>query len=81
MTTKKEHPEAYTSISQQFDIDVFMQNYPSEDEARRIAKEIKSVLRENDVFIELGLLKMLRISEIQNFLKNCFGMQGLGRRV
>ena len=42
---KKEHSEAYTSILQQFYMDVFMQNYTSEEEARRIAKEIKTVLQ------------------------------------
>ena len=30
---------------QQFDMDDFMQTYPSEEEARRIAKEIKTVLQ------------------------------------
>ena len=41
---KQEHPEAYTSIMQQFYMDDFMQTYPSEEEARRSAEEIKTVL-------------------------------------
>ena len=41
---KKEFPEAYTSIKQQFYMDDFMQTYPSEEEARRNAEEIKTVL-------------------------------------
>ena len=41
---KQEHPEAYTSIMQQFYMDDFTQTYPSEEEARRSAEEIKTVL-------------------------------------
>ena len=39
---KQKHPEAYTSIMQQFYMDDFMQTYPSEEEARRSAGEIKT---------------------------------------
>ena len=42
---KQEHPEAYTSFMQQFYMDDFMQSYPSEEEARRSAEEIKTVLQ------------------------------------
>ena len=41
---KQEHPEAHTSIMQQFYMDNFMQTYSSEGEARRSAEEIKTVL-------------------------------------
>ena len=41
---KHEHPEAHTSIMQQFYMDDFMQTYSSEGEARRSAEEIKTVL-------------------------------------
>ena len=41
---KQEHPEAYTSTMQQFYMDDFMQTYPSEEEARRSADEIKTAL-------------------------------------
>ena len=41
---KQEHPEAHTSIMQQFYMDDFMQTYPSEEEDHRIADQIKTVL-------------------------------------
>ena len=41
---KQEHSEAHKSIMQQFYMDVFMQTYSSEGEARRSAEEIKTVL-------------------------------------
>ena len=41
---KQEFPEAHTSIMQQLYMNDFMQNYPSEEEARRSAEEIETVL-------------------------------------
>ena len=42
---KQEHPEDHAPIMQQFYMDDFMQTYyPSEEEARRSADEIKTVL-------------------------------------
>ena len=41
---KQEHPEDHTPIMQQLYMDDFMQTYPSEEEARRSADEIKTVL-------------------------------------
>ena len=46
---KQEHPEAYTSIMQQFYMDDFMQTYPSEEEAQRSVKEMKTVLHSGGI--------------------------------
>ena len=45
----QEHPKAHTSIMQQFYIDDFMQTYPSREEARRSAQEIKTVLQTGEL--------------------------------
>ena len=64
---KQEHPEAYTSIMQQFYMDDFMQTYPSEEEARRSAEEIKTVLHTGG----FNLTKFLsnRPAALENLLK------------
>ena len=64
---KQEHPEAYTSIMQQFYMDDFMQTYPSEEEARRSAAEVKTVLQTGG----FNLTKFLsnRPAALENLLK------------
>ena len=68
---KQEHPEAHTSIMQQFYMDDFINTYPSEAEARRSAEEIKTVLQTGGFKLFYNLTKFLsnKPAAIENLLE------------